>query len=31
MENVGIEGIAYYIGQFITGIPEGVLTFSFSL
>ena len=31
MENVGIEGIAYHDGQFKTGIPEGFLTFSFSL
>ena len=31
MENVGIEGIAYYDGQFETGIPEGLLTFPFSL
>ena len=31
VEIVGIEGIAYYDGQFKTGIPEGVLTFPFSL
>ena len=31
VENVGIEGIAYYDGQFKTGIPEGLLTFLFSL
>ena len=31
MENVGMEGIAYYDGQFKTGIPEGLLIFSFSL
>ena len=31
VENVGIEGIAYYDGQFKTGIPEGLLTFPFSL
>ena len=29
MENVGIEGIAYYDGQFKTGIPEGLLTFHY--
>ena len=29
VENVGIEGIAYYDGQFKTGIPEGLLTFPF--
>ena len=26
VENVGIEGIAYYNGQFKTGILEGLLT-----
>ena len=31
VENAGIEGIAYYDGQFKTGIPEGLLTFLFSL
>ena len=30
-ENVGIEGLAYYDEQFKTGIPEGLLTFPFSL
>ena len=31
VENVGIEGIAYYDGQFKTGIPEDFITFPFSL
>ena len=31
MENVGIEGIACYDGQFKIGIPESLLTFPFSL
>ena len=31
VENVGIEGIAYYDGQFKIGISEGLLTFPFSL
>ena len=26
-----VEGIAYYNGQFKTGIPKGLLTFPFSL
>ena len=31
VENVGIEGIAYYDGQIKKGIPEGLLTFPFPL
>ena len=31
MGNVGMEDIAYYHGQFKTGIPEGLLSFPFSL
>ena len=31
MENVDIEGMANYDGQFKTRIPEGLLTFLFSL
>ena len=31
MENVRIEGIAYYDGQFKTGIPEGLMLTHFSL
>ena len=30
VENVSIEGIAYYDRQFKIGIPEGLLTFPFS-
>ena len=30
MEYVGVEGIAYYDGQFKTEIPEGLLTFPFT-
>ena len=29
MENVGIEGMAYYDGKFKTGIPEGLLIFHY--
>ena len=31
MENVAIEGIAYYDVQFKTVVPEDLLTFPFSL
>ena len=31
VESVGVEGIAYYDGQFKTRIPEGVRTFPFTL
>ena len=31
MENVGIEGIAYYDEQFKTGVAEGLLIFPFPL